>query len=105
MVLKLGCGLYSVFFLEPEAVRKGPEMKLKSWVVANIRVRLILEVLRYSKCFQCKIYCVICPNEYPFTKTTNSHNGHFWLSPLGGRIRESLLYIKGKLAHNFMISH
>ena len=30
---------------------------------------------------------------YPFTKTTTSLNDHFWLSPMGGRIGESLLYI------------
>ena len=29
----------------------------------------------------------------PFTKTTTSLNDHCWLSPLGGRIREFLLYL------------
>ena len=29
----------------------------------------------------------------PFTKTTTSHNDHFWHSPLGGRVRELLLYM------------
>ena len=33
--------------------------------------------------------------DYPFTKMTPSLNDHFWLRPLGGRIREFLLYVSG----------
>ena len=30
--------------------------------------------------------------QYPFTKATPSPKDHFWISPLGGRITDFLLY-------------
>ena len=60
-------------------------------MIIHLPFKNILAKKNYLKYFQCMIHFALSA---PFTNATTSHYDHFWPSPLGGCISESLLYIK-----------
>ena len=64
----------------------------------SLIIEVDLKTEFYSTCIFYMVFFLVkmrysLSGRYPFTIATTSPNDHFWLSPLGGRIREFLLYV------------